>query len=585
MSAAPDPLIESAEPRPGTVTEMIERARIETLFRFNRSGVILTFFLGPLVAWRLGVASTPEQFWIWGAVLISIAIIRALVGYSFVHYRHVWPDVVWHRAMVLLAFGIGACWGSLVLPIFEMPSDARLLATALLLAVTGIGMISYMASTQAFIALALPVFLSLLYGCLVQQTALGGDASLMVGFFMAIMLFSSLRMRRQFEDNLEARWREAELRREADQANAAKSRFLAAMSHELRTPLNGMLGMAEMLSRAPLAPPLDGYVRAIRHTGKHLTAVVADVLDFARLEAHQIRAVPAPVALRSLIEDTLLPWELEARNKGLVLATDIDAELPEWIETDGLRLAQVLINLVGNAIKFTEHGTIRVAVVRGNDGRLDISVEDTGIGIDDNTLKAMFDPFAQGVRSGRQRQDGTGLGLSISIRLVQLMGGDLDASSRPARGSRFVFHVPLIEAVAPIEPAADGLMPWLEAEVLVAEDNELNREIAQLFLESIGLRVRTAENGRLAIDAWREKRPDLILMDCDMPELDGLTAARTLRSLGAREPIIALTAHALPEDQRACLDAGMDAVLTKPLDLAVLKSTLATILKGRHKRA
>ncbi|MBK8284519.1 MAG: response regulator [Ahniella sp.] len=572
-----------AEDRPDeTVAGVIERARVETLYRFNRSGVILTLLLGPLAAWRLGEASEPRQFWWWCLALLTVALARGGLCVFFAKRRSAHPDHFWHRLLIGSSLAVGLCWGSLVLPWFEMPSDARLLATALLMAVSGIGLISYMVSTPAFVAMVLPVFLALLYATLTQQTAMGLDATLMVAMFIAIMLFSSVRMRRQFEATLRARWREGEQRRAADLANAAKSRFLAAMSHELRTPLNGLLGMAEMLGRAKLGAPLDGYVQAMQKTGRHLTGVVSDVLDFARLDEHQMQVVTAPVALRALIPDTLLPWELEARNKGLTLTSTVDPELPDWIASDGLRLAQILINLVNNAIKFTDAGSIQVQVRRGHGGQLEVVVKDTGIGIAEAELKSIFDPFAQVDRSSQRRYGGTGLGLSICLRLAQLLGGELDASSVPGQGSTFALRVPLVESPAPVgddQSAAPAL--WLEAEVLVVEDNGLNREIAQLFLESLGLRVRIASNGRQALTAYGQHKPDLILMDCEMPEMDGLAAARELRILGARQPIIALTAHALPEDRQACLDAGMDAVLTKPLDLALLQQTLATVLSAR----
>ncbi len=581
---APDEY-ESVDRPDETVDGAIERARVETLYRFNRSGVILTLFLGPLAAWRLGEASEPRQFWWWCLVLLTVALARAGLCMFFAKRRFAHPDRFWHQLLIGSSLAVGLCWGSLVLPWFNMPPDARLLATALLMAVTGIALISYMVSTPAFVAMVMPVFLALLYATLTQQTAMGLDATLMVTVFVAIMLFSSVRMRRQFEATLRARWREGEQRRAADLANAAKSRFLAAMSHELRTPLNGLLGMAEMLGRARLDAPLDGYVQAMQKTGRHLTGVVSDVLDFARLDAHQLQVVTAPVALRALVADTLLPWELEARNKGLALTSSVDPELPEWIASDGLRLAQILINLVNNAIKFTDSGSIHVQIRRGHGGHLELVVEDTGIGIAEPELKSIFDPFAQVDRSSQRRYGGTGLGLSICLRLAQLLGGELDASSVPGHGSRFTLRLPLVESGAPVaEDMSASPALWLDAEVLVVEDNELNREIAQLFLESLGLRVRTACDGRQALAAYGQRKPDLILMDCEMPEMDGLAAARELRTHGAHQPIIALTAHALPEDRQACLDAGMDAVLTKPLDLALLQQTLASVLSAQPVR-
>ena len=552
--------------------------RVETLYRFNFGGSGLSFLLGPLTAWRVGEASSSDQVWLWCAALYVISGLRLALGWLFYRRRELTSDRHWHWLVVASAVLVGCCWGSLVLPVFNLSPDARLLVTALLMAVAGIGMVSYMVSALAFLGFALPVLACLIYATLTNTTVLGFDAGLMVSFFSIIMIFGSRQVSTQFESMSRARWLEAKMRTEADQANEAKSRFLAAMSHEVRTPINGITGMAQMLRDAQLQPPFDRYLQAMQKACGHLVGVVNDILDFARISARKLQIEPIVFDLREMVSETLAPQELVASNKGLSFNIEIEPGLPQWIRGDRLRIAQVLINLVSNAVKFTPSGSISVQLSAARGDRLRIVVRDSGIGIEAAKLKLIFEPFAQAEASSSRRYGGSGLGLSICHELIALMDGEIEISSEVGQGSEFTVHLPLIAAEAPAtQPdVEDHGLP--DAEILVAEDDEHSREIILYFIETLGLRSRAVGDGVEVIAAYRAKEPDLILMDCEMPQMDGPTATRTLRQMGAQTPILALTAHALPEHRTQCLAAGMDEVMTKPIDINHLAKTLARFL-------
>ena len=423
--------------------------RVETLYRFNFGGSGLSFLLGPLTAWRVGEASSSDQVWLWCAALYVISGLRLALGWLFYRRRELTSDRHWHWLVVASAVLVGCCWGSLVLPVFNLSPDARLLVTALLMAVAGIGMVSYMVSALAFLGFALPVLACLIYATLTNTTVLGFDAGLMVSFFSIIMIFGSRQVSTQFESMSRARWLEAKMRIEADQANEAKSRFLAAMSHEVRTPINGITGMAQMLRDAQLQPPFDRYLQAMQKACGHLVGVVNDILDFARISARKLQIEPIVFDLREMVSETLAPQELVASNKGLSFNIEIEPGLPQWIRGDRLRIAQVLINLVSNAVKFTPSGSISVQLSAARGDRLRIVVRDSGIGIEAAKLKLIFEPFAQAEASSSRRYGGSGLGLSICHELIALMDGEIEISSEVGQGSEFTVHLPLIAAEAP----------------------------------------------------------------------------------------------------------------------------------------
>ncbi|MCC7292566.1 MAG: response regulator [Phycisphaerales bacterium] len=388
----------------------------------------------------------------------------------------------------------------------------------------------------------------------------------------------------------------------ADAANRAKSAFLANMSHEIRTPMTAILGYADLLLE-PAQTPKDRLdaVQTIRRNGEHLLSIINDILDLSKIEAGRMVIEQIDVDPLTVIEEVFSLMQVRAKGKGLSLVNDLVFPQPVRIRSDPTRLRQILVNLVGNAIKFTESGavTVRTSFVASPQPRMRFSVKDTGIGIDPSALANLFQPFTQADASTTRRFGGTGLGLTISKRLATMLGGDIDVESTPGEGSTFSvwvacegagedevrFEPPLAEATgASARSSAEHIR--LSANVLLAEDGPDNQRLISYHLRKSGATVTIAENGRIAVEraltALREGRPfDVILMDMQMPEMDGYTAASLLRAEGFRGPIIALTAHAMAGDRDKCIHAGCSDYLTKPIDRDCLLTTCASLSARR----
>ncbi len=385
-------------------------------------------------------------------------------------------------------------------------------------------------------------------------------------------------------------------RAEAEAANAAKSRFLAHMSHELRTPLGALIGYADLLERDPDHPDRRAWARRLRRNSGHLLALLNDLLDLSKIEAGELHLEPAPASPLDLLADVEALMRPLARDKGLELEVELTGRAPDAVEVDALRLRQILINLVSNAIKFTDRGRVRVEarlVEPASGPRLRVAVTDTGIGIPAERLGEVFEPFTQVREPGAPRREGTGLGLTISSRLARLLGGTLTVASTPGQGSAFTLEVPvtLATGAAAAPPTGEfsrsawgGQDPDLAGRrLLVVDDHEANRELLRLLLERGGATVVVAPEGEAGLAAARREaragRPfDLVLMDMQMPGLDGYAATRRLRAEGFRGPIVALTAHAMAGDRTMCLAAGCDDYLSKPVVPATLRRSLGRLL-------
>jgi signal transduction histidine kinase/DNA-binding NarL/FixJ family response regulator len=384
---------------------------------------------------------------------------------------------------------------------------------------------------------------------------------------------------------LQTRQREiAQTNRELARANQAKTDFLSTMSHELRTPLNGILGYAQILQRSKSLSERDiEGVNVIQQSGEHLLTLINDILDLAKIEAGKFELSRIDMALAKFLRIIAEIIDVRARQKSLDFICDIAPDLPTGIHADESRLRQVLLNLLANAVKFTDRGQVSLRVRFLPPTRLHFEVQDTGIGIDAGHLDAIFQPFEQ-VSDPQRRLGGTGLGLAISRHFVRLMGGEIRVTSEVGAGSTFWFEldVPVIETVAaaPPERSVTGYEGPRKT-VLVADDVAANRAMAIDLLSQLGFDVTEAANGREALTKAHATRPDWILMDVVMPEMDGLETTRRLRQLPgyADLPIIAMSASASGSDEQKCLAAGMNAFVPKPVDLDKLLTLIATLSK------
>jgi signal transduction histidine kinase/CheY-like chemotaxis protein len=414
------------------------------------------------------------------------------------------------------------------------------------------------------------------------------------GALILIVRYADRILRNQYQEILD---RDEDFRREkekAEEAAQAESEFLANMSHEIRTPMTAMLGFAQALSDADVLAQVPGQrirmVETIRQCGDHLLHIVDRILDRARLKAGRLEVEEVPFSPTAVVEEVLSLMRPGAEAKGLALELEVDASTPAAAEGDATRIRQILINLIGNAIKFTESGSIRVTLSyweRPSGATLQFEVIDTGIGMSPEQIDSIFEPFTQADRATARRHGGIGLGLTISKGLTALLGGTIDVESELGKGSLFCVNVPcavvdrarLLEESGvvsglegrPRSKTTERAGPQLSSRILLAEDNRENQELIRDILEEAGAEVEVAENGAIAVESVRNSakrgRPfDVILMDMQMPVLDGPEAAKTLRQMGHRGPILALTAHAMETDRQKCLEAGCDDYLAKPVD-------------------
>lgn len=407
---------------------------------------------------------------------------------------------------------------------------------------------------------------------------------------MSLALAKKDKALNDYANHLEAKVQERTL--ELEKASQAKSDFLAAVSHEIRTPMNGIIGLSHLLGETELNEQQRRYLEVMQSSAESLTTIINDILDHLKIESNKIELEKTSFDLQKIIHDSIELFSHKARESNIQVISKFDLTCPEQVLGDPTRIRQILVNLLGNAFKFTESGTITVSASAQGQW-INMAVEDTGIGIGADQLERLFKPFSQADSSTTRRYGGTGLGLAICKRLVELMGGEIGVTSKPGRGSRFWFRVPLPPAdtrTLPNAAATPSSKPYRASyyqdlsslTVLVAEDNLVNQMVITGYLTMYGINPAVVTNGRQAIDYCRQhpNEIDLILMDGEMPEIDGWQAAREIRALGAQRPsgksivIVAMTAHALETHEEKAIEHGMDKFLAKPIDPEKLSEIL-----------
>jgi len=520
------------------------------------------------------------------------------------------PDWFWITALIVLTLGVIAWYGRIFMfwrqcyyAEAERDRNKKMMQLAqifLWCAICGYGMSVVMFFWPAYRLLAIFLLVLNIWSWRFVST---------IGDFRISL--SAKRLERELRESLESRASELEAivaartaelqkaRAEADAANSSKSMFLANMSHEIRTPLTAIVGFADLLDDddADEGSRRDS-VETIRRNSNHLMEIINDILDLSKIESGEMKIERIECSVRTIIEDTRSLYHDRAANKGIELTAQIDECFPDHIVSDPTRIRQILLNLVSNAVKFTECGQIMIAAKRIGDA-LSISVEDTGIGMSEAHLSRIFNPFCQADESTTRRFGGTGLGLSIAHTLAERLGGSLVADSRAGEGSTFTLTIPCelasTQSGASIPKTShrisnsdrDGRTaartPNLRGRVLLVEDGPDNQRLIAHFLRRAGLSVEVADNGRIGCDrvstAEQFGEPfDLVLMDMQMPEMDGYEATRYLRESGCNIPIIALTANVMADDRRKCVDAGCTDYASKPLDVPVLLDLIAKLL-------
>ncbi|MEH0164553.1 ATP-binding protein [Roseateles microcysteis] len=587
------------------IAEQVQAERIATLYALSMPPLLLGLLFSGFAALMLWPHLAATILVPWLAVRAALVAVRSIDVWRYQRLRPSGSAALpWERRYLVLMALDALSWGAMGW-FFHTPAVPELNGIVLA-AVVGLGAIGLISLGSHWRANLL--FCSLAFApSAAYQLNLGTSTGVFVagGFvlFLATLTLESRRLEARHDELLRLRFENALIADERQQAlqsaehsSTSKSRFVAMLSHEIRTPLNGILGMTQLLARGDLAAQQREQVEIVRRSGRHLLALVNDMLDLARIESGKLAVDAGPLDVREVAGDVCALLGQTAHEKGLSFELQMSPGLPALVLGDASRIKQVLHNLIGNAIKFTERGQVLVKLGTVLDMRagtlLRFVVQDSGEGIAADQLEHIFAPFEQAA-AGLRRQEGAGLGLTISRELARAMGGDLCCSSTPGEGSQFEFTLPL-RAVVPTaaEQAAndEGDGAKLSGHVLVVDDSAVNLLVASAMLEAGGLRVEQAETGMQALSRLQSQRFDLVLMDCQMHGMDGFQTTSRWRELEleqglARLPIVALTASAVNGDRDRCIAAGMDDYLLKPFEQGDLMAVLARHLRAGERLA
>ncbi len=592
----------AAPPADGTaLRQRVVHAQVGLLFRNARLTGIIAAPAACLFAWVFWDWGSHPRLLTWCACMALVTLARVVQG-TWYRRSLAGDAIAWRRHFALLCTLEGLAWsaiGTWLVPSMDAGGQ-RALALATLTGVISIGALVLQPSFAINLAF---VVVTLLPGIVVQFAqgdVVGTYAGCALSIYMGLIVLESFKADKRLVELLTLRFEMAVLFEQrtdalqlAEERSRAKSRFLATMSHEMRTPLHAILGLTRLLREAdgqPATPTASTRLETgeshalIEQAGEHLLTLIDDVLDFARLEAGQLRLAQAPFDLVALVRTLAALVAPAAAEAGLEVQVVVQVSDPLWLHGDARRIRQILHNLVGNAIKFTRVGAIRIELHAPSGPGVRVEVHDTGIGIDAGELHKVFESFYQVDGAFDRRVGGAGLGLSISRQLAHAMGGDLRGESEPGGGSCFVLTLPLLAAQAPLREddvldTASGPRR-LAGSVLLADDNPVNALVVQATLVQLGLAVSVATDGNEAVAAFMAVRPDLILMDCQMPHLDGFGATRAIRAHERQHGlpatiIVALTANAFDTDRERSLASGMDDHLTKPFRPEDLSALLA----------
>jgi len=581
-----------ADPATRDLATLVHAEQVATLYRLApftlAMSVVAATFTWAILDWATDAATLAGWMLAHHAVILGrYLLVRA--------YERATPAPAaagrWAARFVAGTVAMGLVWG-LIGTAFRPPEGHALagVAIVIIIAVGAVGLFTLGQLFAAYAGLAVPLLAPALVALMVSDGPAERSYGIVVGVVLFVAMSNARRGARSFADSIRLRLEVARVAEEREHARAAaeaasraKSQFLANMSHEIRTPMNGIVGMAELLASSRLDDRQRRYIEALHRSADSLIDIINDVLDLSKIEAGRLELAAVDFDLRASVAEVIELMRVRAEEKGLALELTFEDTVPRQVRADPIRLRQVVTNLVGNAIKFSERGSVCVSVAqepRADALALRFEVADTGIGLTPEQCGRIFEAFTQADASHARKYGGTGLGLAISRELVELMGGRIGVTSAPGRGSKFWFTA-MVERAAGSDAATtpEPLAP-LSGHVLLVEDNELNLVVARGMLEAVGLTVSVAMDGREAVQAVSRHRYDLVLMDCQMPELDGFAATQQIREresaagASARATIIALTANAVAGDRERCIASGMDDYLAKPLRMADLHGML-----------